>query len=60
MGKISGKQGPDSRVPIQRISVKGFGEGGNSGKPLKKLTKKRQSDYKKVDNLGLERTLAGR
>ena len=51
MGKISGKPGPDPRPPIGRISVRGFGEGGASGKPLVILARKdaeKQKDWMKT------------
>lgn len=51
MGKISGKPGPDPRPPAQREMVRGFGEGGASGKPLEKLAEKeakKQKDWMKT------------
>jgi len=51
MGKISGKPGPDPRSPTGRESVRGFGEGGASGSPLKELVKeetKRTKDWMKT------------
>jgi hypothetical protein len=38
MGKVSGKPGPDPRIPIQGVAVRPFG--GPSRPPLKELTKR--------------------
>lgn len=51
MGKRTGKPGPEPRSPIGRESVRGFGEGGASGKPLEVLAEKdaeKQKDWMKT------------
>ena len=47
MGKISGKPGPDPRPPAAAKMVRGFGEGGASGRPLKKLAEKEAEKRRK-------------